>query len=413
MARRSRIILGLNSGTSADGIDAVACEITGRGLNMRAGVLGHVHRRYDPILKKRVMAVMAPARTTTEELCELDTAVGRAFARVARAAVKKLGLKRVDLIGSHGQTVCHLPPGLGLARRSLPDRRRKTAALPGTMQIGDPAVIAMQLRTGVVSQFRRADMAVGGQGAPLVPWTDYVLLHDAKRSRVIQNIGGIANLTYLPAGEPPEKVVAFDTGPGNMMIDALVQYFTNGREQFDRNGKRAARGTPHPLILERLLDHSFLGMSPPKSCGREDFGDAWLRQTMASHAGRRVSADDWIATATTFTAASIARAIARFLPARRGSRPRVDEVIACGGGAKNPTLMKALATHLSHELETEIDGAKLTTTAAHGIDPQAKEAVSFALLAAACVDGIPANLTNVTGARCQVVLGQVCSPGLS
>lgn len=409
MPSKSRIVLGLNSGTSADGVDAVACEIVGRGLPMRVRVLGHVHRKYAPHLRRRILDVTAPARTRTEAVCGLDADLGTAFARAAERLVKALGLKRIDVIGSHGQTVCHIPPGGALHKQSAPARPRGTSSPVGTLQLGDPARIATQLRAPVVSHFRQADMAVGGQGAPLTPWTDYVLFRHPRRNRVVQNIGGIANFSWLPAGCTPQQVTAFDTGPGNMMIDLLVRRFTRGRESFDRGGRRAARGTPHPVVLEQLLAHPYLARRPPKSCGAEDFGQAWVSRVVSSNRRRGLPPDDWIATATAFTAASIAQAYARFLiPGRR--RPTIDEILICGGGVHNATLLAWLAEHVSRELGVAPGDSRVCTTADFGISAQAKEAVSFAMLAAARVDGVPANLPRVTGARRPVVLGQICNP---
>ncbi len=410
MARKQRIVLGLNSGTSADGVDAVACEITGRGENMQANVLGHVHRKYASDIHDRILAIMAPAQTHTEEVCRLDSAIGGAFTVAARAIVKKLGLKRVDFIGSHGQTICHLPPGGGLANEEPQQRRKKTARLTvyGTMQLGDPAIIATRLGVPVVSHFRQADMAVGGQGAPLVPWTDWVLSKHTNRNRVIQNIGGIANLTWLPASGNLDNVVAFDTGPGNMVIDALVRHFSAGRQQFDKNGERAAKGTPNPVVLKELLNHPFLDRLPPKSCGREEFGETWVRSILTRHARRKMSADDWIATATRFTAMSLALAYGVFLTAKSKRYPPMNEIILCGGGAKNKTLVRELAQCVSfdgHFARTQIG-----TTNDYGVAIQAKEGLSFAMLAAACMDRVPANLPQVTGAKKRVVLGQVCEP---
>ncbi|MBN2559691.1 MAG: anhydro-N-acetylmuramic acid kinase [Phycisphaerae bacterium] len=450
MVRRGRIVLGLNSGTSADGVDAVACEIAGRGLKMRVRVLGHAHLAYPVELQRRIFAVMAPAETRTEELCGLETDIGRAFARTAQAIVRKLGLRRVDLIGSHGQTVCHIPPGSILrsgtapnpvrnahgakarsrtsaAQASRPCRRRRDGSatgrsgrarsLPnsatqigtmqiGTMQIGDPATIATRLRTPVVSHFRQADVAVGGQGAPLVPWTDYVLFHHPKRSRVVQNLGGIANLTWLPAGGCPDDVIAFDTGPGNMVIDALVRHFSAGRKHFDQAGRRAAKGKPRDDLVRDMSDDEFLTTLPPKSCGRERYGEPWVQSLLRRHARRRIPADDWIATATHCAAMDIAISYWMFLPATHNGAPDLTEVILCGGGAKNQTLVRLLRAHLN----IAFDDVEFRTVVDHGIPLQAKEPVSFAMLAAACVDGVPANLPKVTGARRRVVLGQICDP---
>lgn len=394
--RRNRIIIGLNSGTSADGVDAVACEVRGRGLAMGVQVLGRRQRAYPAELRARLLAVMAPAVTRTEEICRLNATIGEEFAAAALGVVRKLGLRRVDLIGSHGQTIGHLPRGGGAG---------------ATLQIGEPAVIAARLGMPVVADFRQADVAAGGQGAPLVPWTDYVLFRHPRRSRVIQNIGGIANLTWLPAGGGPDEVLAFDTGPGNMVIDGLVRHFTKGREHFDRGGRRAARGVVQADMLARWLRHSFLLMAPPKSCGREEFGAPWLRRILERTRRKGITADDWIATATAFTAASIAGAYARWLPRAARGRRRVDEVILCGGGAANPVLIRMLTEELAQTFDVRVGEIAMTTMAEHGIDPQAKECVSFAMLAAACMDGVPANLPQVTGARRRVVLGKLCPPG--
>lgn len=289
-----------------------------------------------------------------------------------------------------------LPPGARIPSR--------TTAI-GTLQIGDPAVIAARLRVPVVSHFRQADMAVGGQGAPLVPWTDHVLFRDTKKSRIIQNIGGIANLTWLPAGGDLADVVAFDTGPGNMVIDALVRHFSSGRRSCDAGGAGAARGTVRLRLLESWMDHPYFPLSPPKSCGREQFGESWVQSQMKRSA-QGLRQNDWLATATMLTARSIVEAYARFLAAGRDTLP-MDEIILCGGGTKNRTMMKMMRGMLKAASDRPIDWS---TTADYGIRTEEKECVSFAMLAAACVDRIPANLPRVTGARRRVVLGQICNP---
>jgi len=399
MRRRSRIILGLNSGTSADGVDAAACEIVGRGDRMQVRLIGHVARRYQTDLRRRILAVMSPAQTRTEDICRLNAEVGQAFARTAKAAARRLGLSRIDLIGSHGQTICHLPPRRGIR----PPAQRQTV---GTMQIGDAAIIACRLGVPVVSQFRQADMAVGGQGAPLVPWTDWVLFRHATRNRLIQNIGGIANLTWLPAAAGACDVRAFDTGPGNMLIDAMVSHFTRGRETFDKGGRRARRGTIRQDVLRHLMAHPYLAERPPKSCGREQFGEAFKRELLDRFRNKRIRGDDWIGTVTAFSAATMVAGFARLLRDRRGGPARIDEIVLCGGGAKNETLRRLLQSNLAGE--ARFTDAALTTTDAYGIPTQAKECVSFAMLAAACVDRVPANLPHVTGARRHVILGQIC-----
>lgn len=437
MKRSNRLVLGLNSGTSADGVDAVACRIRGSGLSMRVDYVGHVSKAYPESLRERLMAVMAPATTTTEELCRLNTAVGEAFAATATLAVRKLGLKELDLIGSHGQTICHLPPGGRPARSTR--KIRSAGDESGTLQIGDAAIIAERLGCPVVSGFRQADMAAGGQGAPLVPWTDYVLFHDAKKTRVIQNIGGIANLTYLPAGGGPDDVIAFDCGPGNMLIDALVSHFTKGHESYDKNGRRAAKGRVREEVLRAMQTHPFLKRKPPKSCGREEFGIDYMRSLLKQFTRNRIPADDWIATATRFTAECLARAYASVLriEKRRSNTAKLDEVILCGGGQRNPTLVRMLSEAIrplpksperdEHqplpdgrgaernrrgsgrvaEFETSASPIRIASTDDYGIPSQAKEGLSFAMLAAARVDGMPANLPQVTGAWRKVVLGTV------
>ncbi len=408
MRRATRIVLGLNSGTSADGIDAAACEIRGRGTAMRVRVIGHVATRYPDDLRERLLSVMAPAQARTEDICRLHSAIGLAFARAAQRARRILGLGQVDLIGSHGQTICHLPP-----RKSAGGARQRGDGETGTLQIGDASIIAAELGAPVVSDFRHADMAVGGQGAPLVPWTDFVLFQGEKSSRVIQNIGGIANLTWLPAGGGADDVVAFDCGPGNMIIDALVRHFTKGKQSYDRNGRLAARGRADERLFAAMSSgvDPFLLMPPPRSLGREEFGEPFVQTLLTAHDRSELRMEDWIATATHLTAQTIGLSYALHLGgARRGaSRQRdglgIDEVILCGGGARNQTLVELLRGYLA----ALNDGAPVSVLPMDelGISSQSKECVSFAMLAAACVDRVPANLPGVTGARRRVVLGQV------
>ncbi len=383
--RRTRRIIALMSGTSCDGIDAALTDIAGRGLTMRVNVIGHRHHPYPARLRARLLAAMAPADVTTQELCALNAAVGEEFAAAAVKLIRSMSGRAadVDLIGSHGQTICHLPP-IGGGRGS-------------TLQIGDAAVIAARTGISVVSDFRQADVALGGQGAPLVPWTDHVLLRDRRQSRVVQNIGGIANLTYLPAGGAPDDVIAFDTGPGNMVIDELVRRATGGRQSFDRHGRRAARGTIDARLLQRWLRHPFLRRRPPKSCGREQCGATFVDRTVRPE-DVSTRADALIATATALTAETIVDGYRRFLPKHRG-RPAVDQVIVCGGGARNATMMAMLTDRLPDVEIVPIDR--------FGIADQAKEAVSFAMLAAACVDGVPGNLPRVTGASRPTILGRI------
>ena len=398
-ALRVRRIIGLMSGTSCDGVDAAWVEVRGQGLQMKVKFLAHRHHPYPKGLQRRLLAVMAPAETTTEELCELNALVGEAF---GAAALEVMGqtcgcLPAADLIGSHGQTVCHLPPVLPRRHRRTRDGSPGSRSTGSTLQLGDPAVIAARTGVPVVSNFREADVALGGQGAPLVPWTDYVLFRDPHRSRVIQNIGGIANLTYLPAGGAPEDVIAFDTGPGNMIIDELVRRMTGGRRSYDRDGRIASEGHVDRGWVRRWMKAPFFRKRPPKSCGREQFGAAFVDRTVTA---RDISnrGKDLVASATALTARTIADAYERFLPTGPEG-PQIDEVILCGGGAKNTTLSRALTVELRNIPVLNVDVL--------GIPGQAKEAVSFAMLAAACVDRVPANLPRVTGASRPAILGRV------
>lgn len=319
-------------------------------------------------------------------MTRLHAAIGELFGytvvRLARKA--RIPLRSIDLIGSHGQTVHHLPnagPLFGVRSR-------------GTLQIGDPSYIAQ--RTGIVTvgDFRTADMAVGGQGAPLVPYLDALLFHSPSRSRLLLNLGGIANFTVLPAGRSLRHVHAFDTGPANMVIDALAERLLDVR--FDRDGKTARRGHVLPHLLTWMMSHRYLSQKPPKSTGREMFGAMFVDELLRR--GRRASTEDLMATATEFTARSIAGQYRRFI------RPsvRCDEVLVSGGGAHNRFLMERI-----RELFAPIP---VRSTVAAGFSVDAKEAILFALLARAAVLGQPANLPSVTGAARPVILGKICVP---
>ena len=397
MAVKSRIVLGLNSGTSADGIDAAACAISGRGTRMKVRYVGHIHRKYPTALRERILAAMAPAQTSTEEICRLHAEIGHEFAKTAQFAVRKLDLNQLELIGSHGQTVCHLPP-----KRQ---REKKTA---GTLQLGEATRIAQVVGVPVVSEFRQADMAAGGQGAPLVPWTDWVLFRHAKKHRILLNLGGIANLTWLAAGGKIEDVAAFDTGPGNMVIDALVRHFTKGKKQYDRGGRMAAKGQLNDALLETMLSHPFIYQRPPKSCGREEFGQPWVEQLLKRFQRKRIPADDWIATATDATAMACTVAIWQCLPRSMNRQMPEGELILCGGGVNNSELIETL--DLSYRLVDRYENWTTRSTDDYGIPIAAKECVSFAMLAAARMDRVPANLPQVTGAGRAVMLGQVYEP---
>ncbi len=375
------------TGTSADGIDVACIRASGRGRRMRVSVLGHLHTPFAPALRRRILGIMAPAHTSTEQLARLHADLGEACARAACRALETLPETRhCCVIGLAGQTVCHYPGTRG--RRTV------------TLQLAEPARVAAATGVPVVADFRQSDVARGGQGAPLVPWTDWILLGHPSRHRAVQNIGGIANVTWLPAGGGPEQVIAFDTGPGNMLIDALVALATDGRERMDRHGRRAARGTILTPILARWLSHPFFRRCPPRTTGREAFGVQFARAHLPALQALSPHPDDWIATATALTAATIARSFVRWLPAQilEGD----FDLVLCGGGASNATLVNMLTESLPMTRILRIDQL--------GIPSQAKEAASFAILALARLDGVPASLPAATGADRPAVLGSLWMP---
>ncbi|NLX14544.1 MAG: anhydro-N-acetylmuramic acid kinase [Phycisphaerales bacterium] len=402
-----RIVLGLMSGTSGDGVDMAAVAVRGTGQSMRVRFLWHEHRSFGRSLRRRLLEVMAPATIRTEELARLNIELGNVYGRAVVAAINKYAhVGRPELIGVAGQTVCHLP-----------DRR---AGRTVTFQIGEPARVAAATGLCTVGGFRQSDTAAGGQGAPLVPWTDWILMRSRRVSRAIQNIGGIGNVTWLPAAGGPETIQAFDTGPGNMLIDALAEIASGGRQRMDRGGQRAARGRILEGVLKRWMKHPFLRLAPPRTTGRETFGKVFVEAELPRLRASSRSADDWLATATAYTARSIAEAYRRYLPGfqavcsvtpseeRRAAKVYVrkmldlPEIIVCGGGAHNPTLLDMLSMAFG--------GACIRSIDSLGIPAQAKEAVSFAILAAARMDLTPANVPKATGARQAAVLGQVIVP---
>ncbi len=373
-----RRIIGLMSGTSADGVDAVLVDVEGSGRATHCRVLAFITVPLPVAVRQRILTLCGD-EARVEDLCLANFALGEVFADAALAVVRRAGvpLSSVDLIGSHGQTVRHLPQGQPAS----------------TLQIGESAVIAARTGVVTVADFRPADMAWGGQGAPLVPKVDWLLFGHPQVDRAILNLGGIANLTVLPHDAAADRVVAFDTGPGNMLIDGAVAQLTAGRERCDRDGARAARGQVHSELLAWLMAHPFLSRRPPKSTGREEFGEAYLALVQQRFAG---PADDLVATLTAFTARSVAEAL-RGVPG-----PPVAQLWVAGGGVHNPQLMALLQDHLP--------GVAVASLAALGVDPDAREALTFALLANETLMDEPGNLPSATGATRPVVLGKITVP---
>jgi anhydro-N-acetylmuramic acid kinase len=379
------IVAGIMSGTSADGIDVALVRVEPRGTGLRLELLAHRASPFPKPLRQAVLAAMDAPAISTAELARLNWRLGMAYAEAARAAVKSTGI-RPALIGCHGQTVYHQ------GRAALYAGQR----LACTWQLGEPALIAAELGVPVVSNFRPADMVAGGQGAPLVPLLDFVLFADPKRARVLQNIGGIGNLTVIPAGAVQEKVIAFDTGPGNMIVDALTQQLFG--KPMDRGGRIAARGRVLASVLQAALRERFFRQAPPKSAGREQFGAAYAARFQSACRRNSRRPEDAIATATALTAASIEDAMRRWVLPRTGDAP-VDCIVS-GGGARNATLLAMLRERL------EPLGCTVATSDAT-IPIQAKEAAAFALLAWQTWHHRSGNVPSATGAARPAILGQV------
>jgi anhydro-N-acetylmuramic acid kinase len=389
------IVIGLMSGTSADGVDAALVRLEGAPPSIAWEVLGYAHHSFTPELRAEIFICFHPETSSVDRLCRLNFALGRAFGAAALAVVHDTGLSMsdVDLIGSHGQTLWHESPSEGMG---------------STLQLGEPAVIAEMTGIPVVSNFRTRDMATGGQGAPLVPLADWLLLSHPTKIRAAQNIGGIANVTFLPSVEENsgsqrrEKgslsdankgVIAFDTGPGNMLIDEAVRLATGGTWNYDHDGILAAEGHVDESLLADWLTEPFFQQRPPRSTGRELFGTQRAAQYWSQALHRGLPSNDIVATLTALTARSIEHAYRIFLP----TFP--DEVIVSGGGARNTTLMAMLAQCLSP--------AHVTRSDEYGLGIAAKEAVAFAVLAYETWHKRPGNIPAATGASRAVVLGSL------
>jgi anhydro-N-acetylmuramic acid kinase len=386
MSARSMIVAGIMSGTSADGIDVAIVRIAPGRQCPKLELLAHEAFPYTVALRRAVLAAMNAASTSTAELARLNWRLGVAYADAVEAVATKHRIK-LDLIGCHGQTLYHQPRAEAYAGRTF----------ACTWQAGEAQAIAARMRIPVVSNFRPADMFAGGQGAPLVPLLDYALFADAKRGRVLQNIGGIANLTAIPASAKPDALIAFDTGPGNMIVDWLTQELFG--KPFDRNGALAARGTVIEPVLTESQTNPYFKLKPPRTAGREQFGREYAAKFLRSCKKHSARGEDALATATAFTAESIARSYRRFvLPKMNGHA--VDYIVS-GGGAHN----RALMTMLRQRLEPM--GCMVQSSDDFGLPAAAKEAAAFALLAWQTWQHKPGNVPAATGAKRPVVLGQV------
>jgi anhydro-N-acetylmuramic acid kinase len=394
-----------------DGVDAALVRLSGPPDEPRVRLLAFVTLPYPPEVRQWIMRVAAGEQTTAGEVSQLNFLLGELFAKAALRVCRLAHVlpRRVSVIGSHGQTIYHQG---ALRRGAWPcaPTGLKQAASPNTLQIAEPAVIAERTGASVVADFRTADVAAGGQGAPLAPMVDYLLLRDRQKGTVALNIGGIANVTVLRAHAKPLDVFGFDTGPGNMVTDALVRHFTGNRDYYDVGGRVAARGKVIEPLLADALCHPFFLQPPPKSAGREQFGQDFVARYFLPHPAfpspvgegskgwGRARFEDLLRTSVELTARTIAGALARFV----FPEEKIDRLIVSGGGAHNRLLVNRLAELLPN-LTVELSDR-------YGLPVDAKEAIAFAILADRTLHGLPGNLPRVTGARRTVVLGKIVQP---
>lgn len=383
-----RRVIGLMSGTSVDGIDAALVDINGCGTCTQVRQLAFVTLPFPPQVRRRILELAGGEIGGSRELCLLHVLLGQLFADACEAVCHAAGVPTdsVDLVGSHGQTLYHQPeavPYLGTQVRA-------------TLQLGEASCIAERLGCPVVSDFRVRDMAAGGLGAPLVPYTEFLLYRDEGRNVALQNIGGIGNVTLLPAGCGLNQVIAFDTGPGNMVMDALAARISEGRLQYDAGGALAASATPDDTLLAWMArqDEDYLSAPPPKTTGRERYGAAYVEHLWAKGRELGVEPRAILSTAVQYTALCIGEGIARFSPFGLPHR-----LVAGGGGSRNPVLMDALRRRLP--------GVEVLVNEDLGLDSDAKEAVAFAVLANEAVNGLANNAPSATGAAHPVVMGKL------
>ena len=391
----ARLAVGMMSGTSVDGIDAALVEISGSAERPRVRLLAFENKPFPPDVRRQIFELFRPETSTVDRIGYMNFLLGELYAEAALSVIRKAGRRpeEIDVIGSHGQTIWHEP--VPCTKDGYP--------VSYTVQIGEGAVIAEHTGILTVTDFRVADMAAGGQGAPLVPFSEYLLYRRENETILLQNIGGIGNMTVLPAAAGPEDVYAFDTGPGNMIIDAAVSALTGGVKSYDAGGEMAAQGTVNQELLALLRKDEYYTLPLPKSTGRERFGLQYTQKILewCQGRGRKLSPADLLATVTDLTAWSIADAYERYvLPKYHAS-----ELIVGGGGSYNRTLLSFLSRRFASY------GVAVKTQEDLGENSDAKEAVAFALMADLCVRGRVNSLPGVTGAKKASVMGKISIPG--
>lgn len=387
-----RHVVGMMSGTSVDGVDAALVEISGTDSEPKVKLLAFENKPYPPQVREKIFSLFTPANATVDKVGYMNFLLGEIYAKSALSVIEKAGMKpeEIDVIGSHGQTIWHAP--IPESPDGIP--------VAYTVQIGEGSVIAE--RTGIltVSDFRVADMAAGGQGAPLVPFSEYLLYRREKETILLQNIGGIGNMTVMPAGAKPRDVFAFDTGPGNMIIDAVISAVTGGEKTYDAGGETAAKGKVCNALLDILKEEPYYRQPLPKTTGREHFGVQYTEKILGWWKENPIPVEDLLATVTDLTAYSIADAYERYvLPKYRAS-----EIVVGGGGSYNATLLRFMKERFAPH------GVAVRTQEDLGLSSDAKEAVAFALMADCCMRGRANTLPSVTGAEHPAVMGKISQP---
>lgn len=381
-----KLAIGLMSGTSLDGIDAALVKIKGAGTETAVKLLGFLTFPFTEEGKAEILRLADGGTTTMEEVCRMNRLIGELSADACEALLRKTGVEKEEIafVGSHGQTFWHEPEAVSYFHKKF----------HSTLQLGDASSIAERLKTVVVSDFRTRDVAAGGFGAPLVPYTEYLLFRDKERTIGLQNIGGIGNITILKKGGSLSDVTAFDTGPGNMLIDGAIRKITGGRLSFDENGDFAGSGTvSEVLLLEIFRKDEYLKLSPPKTSGRERYGSAFLNEIFKM--GEGLSSADLLRTVTAYTAETIAFSVNEYCEGEN----RPERLVIGGGGANNKTLLS--------EIKKRLLDVRVFTCDEMGFSGDAKEAVAFALLANDCIYGRPNNAPAATGAKHPVIMGKI------
>ncbi len=385
--KETRNVIGLISGTSCDGIDACLAKITGNGSSTEIEIIEFVTYPYKNEIRELIFDASNEQTGTVDKICQLNFILGRLFADAAVqiAGKSSIPISDIDIIGSHGQTIYHIS--------SLKEKADKKVR--STLQIAEPSIIAQETGVTTVADFRTRDIAAGGEGAPLVPYADFILFGKDGIGRAVQNIGGIANVTFLPAGCSINEIIAFDNGPGNMIIDRFAEIITEGKLKYDKDGELASKGKLNQDLLERLCSHPYLSIPPPKSTGREDFGIQFSDNLYEELKRDNVDFLDTITTVTVFTAKSISDSYRKYIQPSY----KLSEVVMSGGGVYNPILLQFLKEYL--------ENINIRKVEEFGIPSDAKEALAFAILANETICGNPGNVPSATGARERVVLGKI------